>query len=173
MKETHTPPRLPPQFLPRLPSVMDRDAGAVCSTWFVWPFLYRPRPPARGWHLPHQSLRKRLPYRLHYRPILWRHFSKIPSSWIRLRSVCVKFTKKTTSTLVSVGNPLVPKLNLGGMGLSCVIGTLWEGSRGSRCYLHLVRKGILKVTSVFSLNIRAAWHLTKRARILCFAATQW
>lgn len=36
-------------------------------------------PPAMGWALPHQSLTKRMPYRLACSPLLWRHFLNLGS----------------------------------------------------------------------------------------------
>lgn len=67
-----------------------RDHGGLLLTnllFHVCSALIEPRatspgmvPPTTGWALPHQSLIKKMPYKLAYSLILWKHSLEVPSS---------------------------------------------------------------------------------------------
>jgi hypothetical protein len=68
----------------------------VCSSWLAQPaFLQDPGLPTEGWSHPHSlptltSITKKMPCRLAYSQILWRHCLEVPSS--QMTSAYVKLT---------------------------------------------------------------------------------
>lgn len=51
--------------------------------------------PTLGWTLLHQSLSKKMPHRLAYGPLLWRHFFELRLTFFKMTQACVKLTKNS------------------------------------------------------------------------------